>query len=56
MGEALLVPVVITWHRASMELLDGIPIVSIYQVNSFINGFDGIIDSVRTFRVSWSHL
>ncbi|WP_243666272.1 hypothetical protein [Vulcanisaeta sp. JCM 16159] len=55
-GEAVLVPVVITWHRASMELLDGIPIVSIYQVNSFINGFDSIIDSVRTFRVSWSYL
>ncbi|BDR93178.1 hypothetical protein [Vulcanisaeta souniana] len=55
-GEALLIPVVITWHRALMELIDGVPVVSIYQVNSFINELDGIIDSIRLFRVSWRHV
>ncbi|WP_243678551.1 hypothetical protein [Vulcanisaeta distributa] len=55
-GEALLIPVVITWHRASTEFIEGVPVVSIYQINSFINGLDGIIDNIKTFRVSWSHL
>ncbi len=55
-GEAVLIPVVITWHRASTELIDGVPVVSIYQVNSFINEFDSLIDNVRSFRVSWRRL
>ncbi|ADY00815.1 hypothetical protein VMUT_0604 [Vulcanisaeta moutnovskia 768-28] len=55
-GEALLIPVVITWHRASTELIEGVPVVSIYQVNSFINEFDGIIDGIRSFSVSWRRL
>ncbi|WP_446753049.1 hypothetical protein [Vulcanisaeta sp. JCM 16161] len=55
-GEALLIPVVITWHRASTEFIEGVPVVSIYQVNSFINELDGIIDNINAFRVSWSHL
>ncbi len=55
-GEAFLIPVVITWHRASTELIDGVPVVSIYQVNSFINEFDSLIDNVRSFRVSWRRL
>ncbi len=55
-GEALLIPVVITWHRVSMELIDGVPVVSIYQVNSFVSEFDGLIDSIRSFRVSWGHV
>ncbi|MFP3296291.1 MAG: hypothetical protein RXN78_01765 [Vulcanisaeta sp.] len=55
-GEALLIPVVITWHKAGMSMLEGVPIVSIYQVNSFIMELDGIVDYVRAFRVSWRHL
>ncbi|KUO81527.1 MAG: hypothetical protein AT718_00200 [Vulcanisaeta sp. JCHS_4] len=55
-GEALLIPVVITWHKAGTSMLEGVPIVSIYQVNSFIMELDGIVDYVRAFRVSWRHL
>lgn len=55
-GEAVLVPVVITWHRVSTELIDGVPVVGIYQVNSFINELDGLINETRSFRVSWGHI
>ncbi len=55
-GEALLIPVVVTWHRAYTEILNGVPVVSIYQVNSFIMELDAIIDYVRVFRVSWRGL
>ena len=55
-GEAVLVPVVITWHRASTEFINGVPIVGIYQVNSFINELDGLINEIRSFRVSWGHI
>nr|KJR71323.1 MAG: hypothetical protein TU36_08590 [Vulcanisaeta sp. AZ3] len=55
-GEALLIPIIITWHKIAMQVIDGMPIVSIYQVNSFIMELDAIIDRIRIFKVSWSRL
>ncbi len=55
-SEAVLIPVVITWHRVSTEIVNGVPVVSIYQVNSFIMRLDEIMDYVRSFRVSWRRL
>ncbi len=55
-GEAVLVPVVITWHRANTQFMSGVPIVSIYQLNSFISALDSLMGSIMVIRVSWHRI
>lgn len=55
-GEALLIPIVVTWHRVNNQLIDGVPVVSIYQFNSFIASLDSLLDSIKNIKVTWSRI
>lgn len=53
---ALLIPVIVTWHKVSNQLINDVPVVSIYQLNSFIASLDSLLDSIKVIRVSWSRI
>ena len=44
------VPVIVTLYKDKIDFIDGVPIVPIFQFDSFIHEFYGNLDSMKTIR------
>ena len=47
---SIAVPVIVTLYKDKIDFIDGVPIVPIFQFNSFIDEFYGNLDSMKTIE------
>ena len=50
---SIAVPVIVTLYKDKIDFIDGVPIVPIFQFNSFIDEFYGNLDSMKTIEKDW---